>query len=153
MARLINYLSFEDSKTALAYYQEVFNAQVNEVYPAGEDMLKKMGIDKKPEDTVMHASFKIFGNVINCSDRFNSRADFTDAITLMIDVNSEDAGELAQLEELYAKVTAHTDTTVVMPLDDQFWGGKMGMVKDKFQIQWMFHAQPYSKLQESGVMK
>lgn len=153
MAKLMNYLSFDNTLAAIKYYEEVFNATTYGVLPASQEMLDNMGIDKKSEDTVMHASIGILGNTINMSDNFYEKQEFTSAMTLLLDFNSEDENELLELDKLYNQVIAHDKTVVTMPLAMQAWGGKMGMLVDQHGINWMFHAQPYSKLEEFGEMK
>ncbi|MFY9718826.1 MAG: hypothetical protein WAK16_04205 [Candidatus Cybelea sp.] len=32
--------------------------------------------------------------------------------------------------------------TVSMPLEDQFWGGRLGSLTDRFGVQWMVSVQP-----------
>jgi PhnB protein len=53
---------------------------------------------------------------------------------------------MKDLEDLYKKVVEHKDIKITMPLDEQYWGGKMGCFIDKYGISWMLHSQPYSKL-------
>lgn len=152
MPKLMNYLSFDNANKAIKYYEEVFSAKVLGKINMTQEQLDMYKIDKKPEDTVMHASMSILGNTINCSDNMMGTSTFTNAMSLLLDFNSEDDIEMQKLEELYALVSTHKDTKILMPLDDQFWGGKMGMVTDAYGIQWMFHAQPYSKIEGFSEM-
>lgn len=153
MAKLMNYLAFDNALAAIKYYETVFNATTYGVLPASQEMLDKMGINKKAEDTVMHASLGILGNTINMSDNFYEKQEFTSAISLLLDFNSEDESELLALDKLFNQVAADDQTVVTMPLADQAWGGKMGMLIDQHGVSWMFHAQPYSKLETFGAMK
>lgn len=72
---------------------------------------------------------------------------FNTSTSQCVDFNSENLPDMDVLEKLYQSVVSKGDVTINMPLEEHFWGGEMGMVKDKFGLQWMFLAQPYSKLE------
>jgi PhnB protein len=42
-----------------------------------------------------------------------------------------------EIERIFAKFAAKGQVT--MPLDDQFWGARFGMIKDQFGVHWMFN--------------
>lgn len=147
MAQLYPYFNFENTKEALAYYKQVFGATILSRTPGQKEMLEKMGITKNPEDTTMHSMFSIHDNVFMASDRFGKAMAFTPAMSIMIDYNSEDEGEVARMEALYEQVVASSTVEVTIPLAKQFWGGSMGGFTDKYSIAWMLHSQPYSKLE------
>ncbi len=146
MATLMTYLTFDRTKEAVKYYEKVFGATNIGLVPATEDVCKTMGIEENFEDYVMHGTFSVLDNMILCADTFGKNVAFTDAMSLLLDFNSEDKKDMEKLENLYKLVTNHEDTEILMPLEEQFWGGKMGMIKDKYGITWSLHAQPYSKL-------
>ncbi|WP_260447885.1 VOC family protein [Listeria booriae] len=98
------------------------------------------------ENTTIHGGFVVLGNTIFCSDRTRDGEPFSSSVTVMLDFNSEDAEDVAALDSLYKQVT-ESGVEIIDPLKEQFWGGKMGIIKDKYGLVWMFHAQPYSKLQ------
>ncbi|MBC6309602.1 glyoxalase/bleomycin resistance/extradiol dioxygenase family protein [Listeria sp. FSL L7-1582] len=145
MAKLYSYLSFDNAKESMEYYQEVFGATLLDRKPVDENMAKAWGMSTDNlEDTTMHGGFVVLGNTIFCSDRFGKGEPFSSSVTLMFDFNSEDAEDVAALETLYQKAT-ESGAEIIDPLKEQFWGGKMGIIKDKYGLLWMFHAQPYSK--------
>jgi PhnB protein len=51
-----------------------------------------------------------------------------------ININCESEEEI---ERLFKALGAAG--TVLMPLADQFWGAKFGMLKDRYDIHWMFN--------------
>ncbi len=55
-------------------------------------------------------------------------------ISLSIECNSID-----QLEKVFSKISP--GGKVAMPLQDQFWGARFGMLTDKFGIHWMFNCE------------
>jgi len=81
----------------------------------------------------MHARFVFDDNLIMVSDGMKEHEISTNGnIQLAVDVSDPD-----QIETLFNKMAE--GGTVTMPLAEQFWGAKFGMVKDKFGIRWMFN--------------
>ncbi|MBC2003949.1 glyoxalase/bleomycin resistance/extradiol dioxygenase family protein [Listeria booriae] len=147
MAKFYAYLSFENAKESMDYYKDVFGATLLQRMPMDENMAKEWGLPTDNlENTTIHGGFVVLGNTIFCSDRFGDGEPFSSSVTLMLDFNSEDAEDVAALDALYKRVT-ESGVEIIDPLKEQFWGGKMGIIKDKYGLLWMFHAQPYSKLQ------
>ncbi|EUJ46993.1 VOC family protein [Listeria riparia] len=147
MAKLYPYLNFENAKESMDYYKDVFGATLLQRMPMDENMAKAWGVSTENlENTTIHGGFVVLGNTIFCSDRFGDADSFSSSVTLMLDFNSEDADDVAALDALYKRVT-ESGVEIIDPLKEQFWGGKMGIIKDKYGLLWMFHAQPYSKLQ------
>ncbi|WP_430536300.1 glyoxalase/bleomycin resistance/extradiol dioxygenase family protein [Listeria rocourtiae] len=146
MAKLYSYLSFDNAKESMEYYKEVFGATLLKRMSMDENMAKEWGITTDNlEDTTIHGGFVILGNTIFCSDRDSKGEPFSSSVTMMLDFNSEDAEDVAALEALYKNVT-ESGVEIIDELKEQFWGGKMGIIKDKYGLVWMFHAQPYSNL-------
>ncbi|MBC1315521.1 VOC family protein [Listeria booriae] len=147
MAKFYAYLSFENAKESMDYYKDVFGATLLQRMPMDENMAKEWGLPTDNlENTTIHGGFVVLGNTIFCSDRTRDGEPFSSSVTVMLDFNSEDAEDVAALDSLYKQVT-ESGVEIIDPLKEQFWGGKMGIIKDKYGLLWMFHAQPYSKLQ------
>lgn len=146
MAKMMNYLRFDSCVEALDYYVTVFGAEVYFRMPVEEKQAKEMNIEGDFTNMTMHASFGVLGCTFLCSDSFGKEVKYTDSNQIMYDFNTEDEVDMQKLETFYQKIAAHPDTKIEMPLADQFWGGKMGVVTDKYGITWMLHAQAYSKL-------
>ncbi|MBC1371703.1 VOC family protein [Listeria booriae] len=147
MANFYAYLNFENAKESMDYYKDAFGATLLQRMPMDENMAKEWGISTDNlANTTIHGGFVVLGNTIFCSDRFGDGEPFSSSVTLMLDFNSEDAEDVAALDALYKRVT-ESGVEIIDPLKEQFWGGKMGIIKDKYGLLWMFHAQPYSKLQ------
>lgn len=151
MSTLSPYIAFENTLEAIEYYQEYFYAEnVNRMSMTAE-MGEKMGIPAVDcEGVTIHANFTIQGNLILCSDRMSSygieeKFEFNNGISFIIDYNSEDESDVKSMHDLYNSITSHPDTVVEMELAEQYWGGSMGRIIDKFGITWMVHSQPYSK--------
>lgn len=55
-------------------------------------------------------------------------------ISLSIECDNVD-----QLKKVFSKMSERGKVT--MPLQDQFWGARFGMLTDKFGINWMFNCE------------
>ncbi|WP_099223889.1 VOC family protein [Listeria costaricensis] len=147
MANLYPYLAFERAKEALAYYEKVFGATNITRVPVTEEQAKQFGLPAEELDNLtMHAGFTILGTELFCADSFGNQIAPSRQISLMLDVNSEDAAAAKEADDFFENVAASPDVDVTMPFEEQFWGGKMGQFTDKYGITWMIHSQPYSKL-------
>ncbi|EOQ04471.1 VOC family protein [Bacillus cereus] len=147
MSKLSPYFAFENAKEAMAYYEKVFGATDLARLPVQKEMAAKFNItEEQLEDSTMHASFSIAGNVILCSDSFGRNVSPNEFVSMCIDFNSEDPTDEQKMVDLYNRVVDSGEVTLSVPLEKQFWGGKMGMFIDKYGVTWMLHSQPYSKM-------
>lgn len=64
---------------------------------------------------------------------------------LNYDINNKD--DEKEIQALYDRVKEHPSVTVEMPFEDQFWGGKMGVLKDQYGVRWMLHGEDGTKRQ------
>ena len=75
MTALFPYIAFENSKEALAYYEEVFGATDVKRLEVGEEQASHFGMTKEEaQEATMHAEFEVLGVKVLCSDSFG-RAD------------------------------------------------------------------------------
>jgi PhnB protein len=154
IAKIYPYMNYENSKEAIEYNEKYFNAKIIERNPFTIEMLQghKSILEKiesgqlKIEDTTIHAMFNIADATFMASDAFDENSVKAGNVNLLLDFDSEDADQVSQMEEIFQMAATHPETKITMQLEEQFWGGKMGTLIDKYQITWLFHAQPYSKL-------
>ena len=94
-----------------------------------------MPIDEDWKNKLMHARLKFGNNMIYISDGPKDYKSSKDGnIQLSVDVPDEN-----KIEEIFNKMAEGGQVT--MPLANQFWGAKFGMLKDKFGIGWMFNCE------------
>jgi PhnB protein len=92
--------------------------------------------DQTPPDfknKIMHASFTAPGVSFFASDGREAKTINPDEGNISIALN---AIERADGERVFNALA--DGGKVTMPLDDAFWGGRFGMLVDKFGIEWMF---------------
>lgn len=118
---------------ALEFYRSALGAQV--------DMLLRFSESPDPtppgmlpagfENKVMHASFRVAGNVIMASDGCEVGTQFK-GFSLSISVATE-----AEADRYFAALS--DGGQVQMPLTKTFWSPRFGMLTDRFGIAWMIN--------------
>jgi PhnB protein len=130
MASTLNpYLSFRDSaRAAMEFYQSVFGGELSiDTFAAYE-----MGQDPSENDLVMHAQLETpDGFTLMASDTPSSMP-YTPASGFSVSVSGDDDTAL----EGYWNALAEGGT-VTMPLAAPPWGGRFGMLTDRYGIDWM----------------
>ena len=128
MKAIIPYLNF-DGKTreAMTFYARSLGAKLEIM------TFKEAGVPGPNEERVMHAKLASGPVALMASD---SQV----GMPLHVGNNvwvSVDCSTPAEIEKHFAAFSEGAD--VLMPLADQFWGARFGMLRDKFGIGWMFN--------------
>lgn len=131
--KLTPYINFGgNAREALDFYKNALNGNVQQLSTYGES---PMPSDEDYKDKVMHARFVFDGNMIMVSDVFKGQPVSTNGnIQLSVDVDDE-----SKLDKVFTKMAEGGNIT--MPLADQFWGARFGMLTDKFGVGWMFNCE------------
>ncbi|MQS89584.1 VOC family protein [Companilactobacillus mishanensis] len=146
-AKVQAYLSFENSKEAIKYYQDVFGAtDVYRMSPT-DGQAKMFGLDKKSDlnNYTMYGGFKILGIEFSFSDSFGNPINQNGPVSVMLDVNSEDPKAISAIDDLYDQLANSKQVEINMPFESQFWGNRMGTVTDKYGIVWMLSCSPWTQ--------
>ncbi|BCB05547.1 VOC family protein [Bacillus sp. KH172YL63] len=122
------YFSFNgQAKEALAYYKDVFDGEILSVMTFGE-----ADFPSPPEmsEHIMHAQFKKGELFFMMSDSFPGQETTAgNHISLVLELESEE-----EIQHYYRRLTEKG--TVVMELQDTFWGAVYAKVKDPYGIHW-----------------
>ena len=118
---------------ALEFYRSALGAQVDMLLRFSEspDPMPPGMLPPGFENKVMHASFRIAGNVIMASDGCEVGAQFK-GFSLSISVATE-----AEADRYFAALS--DGGQVQMPLTKTFWSPRFGMLTDRFGIAWMIN--------------
>jgi PhnB protein len=129
--RLFPYLSFPGNcEEALTFYKEALDGEIVQLGRYGESPMKS---PVEFASKVIHARLRFGDALIMASDVMHGKPfNVGENISLSVDCNSR-----RQLEDVFSKMSAGGEVT--MPLQEQFWGAKFGMLTDKFGIHWMFN--------------
>lgn len=139
---LIPYLTFENTKEALDYYQTVFGvANVQRESPTekqAEDM--SLNDDVNLDDLTLQASFQVLGKQVFCADSFLGKPVISSMISLMLEVDLHDSDALSALQDLYERVVESEQVKVIVTFEKKSSGNKYGQIVDKYGITWIFNA-------------
>lgn len=116
---------------ALAFYRVVFGGtyelQRNDTGPLMGDVPPNF------RGKVMHAKFMVGGRTLFfASDGLNAKHIAPEASNVAIMIETV---ERAESDHLFTALSS--GGTVIMPLKEEFWGGRLGVVSDRFGIEWI----------------
>lgn len=139
---LIPYLTFENTKEALAYYQDVFGITDIQRESPNEKQAEDMSLnaDVNLDDLTLQGSFKILGKQVFCADSFLGKPVVSSLISLMIEVDLHDSKASSALQKLYDRVVESEEVKVIVTFEKKSSGNKYGQIVDKYGITWIFNA-------------
>src|SRR5215471_7971618 len=118
MNAIVPHLVVNDAARAIEFYKKAFGAE-------------ERGRFNTPDGKVMHASIRVFDRPLFVNDAMMGAKDAKtlggSPVALMVYVNDVDA--------TFQKAVS-AGATATMPVADQFWGDRYGMVTDPFGITW-----------------
>ena len=126
--RITPYLSFNgNAKEALELYKEVFHGEVVEYQTYGE---ANFPIPPEAEQLIIHAKFQKDEFYIMISDSFPGQAyEVDNNISLAVELESE-----MEIQTIYEQLSRKG--SVLMELQDTFWGAKYAKVQDAYGVIW-----------------
>lgn len=139
---LIPYLTFENTKEALDYYQTVFGVTNVQRESPTEKQAEDMSLndDVNPDDLTLQASFQVLGKQVFCADSFLGKPVISSMISLMLEVDLHDSDALSALQDLYERVVESEQVKVIVTFEKKSSGNKYGQIVDKYGITWIFNA-------------
>ena len=126
------YLNFDgNTREAMTFYHQCLG---------GDLSVQTFGDVKAPgppgsENRVMHARLESGRAILMASDTMPGMT-FTAGNNVHLNIDCEN---VAEIEQLFAAFSQGGQVT--MPLQDQFWGARFGMLVDKFGMHWMFNCE------------
>jgi PhnB protein len=131
--KLYPYLSFNGNcEEALNFYKEALDGEITQLGRYGDSAMESSEAIK---DKVLHGRLQFGQMLIMASDAMDeNNTRIGDNISLSVECETND-----QLEQVFSKMSEGGKIT--MPLQDQFWGAKFGMLTDKFGLHWMFNCE------------
>jgi len=127
---LTPHLTVRDAKGAIEFYKKALGAQV-------------LHVSHTPDGRVMHATLKIGDSMIMLNDEFpemgGSLAPRGDSLGVALHIYTNN------VDSLFAQAVG-AGAVVKMPLMDQFWGDRYGIVADPYGFRWSLgmHVQDVS---------
>ncbi|WP_419803072.1 VOC family protein [Mucilaginibacter sp.] len=124
------------TEEAMDFYKNCFGGEPILTIIGDSDM--KDHFPEAMKDKVLHAELHTDGFTIMASD-MNGPDGFTEGTNVAISLDNPDPEKAKQL---YNKLAV--GGTIMDDFKPQFWGGMMGVVRDKFGIKWMLSSSANS---------
>jgi len=124
------YLNFDgNTREAMTFYKDALDAELT------IQTFKDAHVPGPPgsEDRVMHARLEKGPAVLMASDTMPGH-EFKPGNNLHVTLNCDTVPEI---ESAFSALSEGGKVT--MPLQDQFWGARFGMVTDKYGVSWMLN--------------
>jgi PhnB protein len=117
------YLTVRNATQAIEFYKKAFGAEILGVMHQG--------------DAVIHAALKIGDSILMLNDEFPQMGSLSPLSTngsgIVLHIYTEN------VDAAFERATS-AGATVAMPLADQFWGDRYGMVTDPYGHKWAIAA-------------
>jgi PhnB protein len=118
---------------AIQLYESALDAKTEAIMRYGDIP----GSQQPPEqkDKIMHAMLHVGEGVLMLSDAGPGQpTTHGDSVQIALDYTDK-----AEMAKAFAAMSA--GGTVVLPLQDMFWGAHFGMLTDAYGIRWMFNCE------------
>ncbi len=139
MARVNTYLNFPgNTEEAFSFYKSVFGGEFQGGISRFQDVPKDATTMEIPEEDmgkVMHVSLPIvgghmlMGTDVTAEQGFDVK--FGNNMYISMDLDSKE-----EVDRLFGALSKGGE--IITPLQDMFWGDYYGVLRDKFNVQWMF---------------
>jgi len=130
--KLNAYLHFGgNAEEALNFYKNVFGGNILAIARYGDS---PMPVDEDWKNKIMHARLQFDDNLFFISDGPKGYTSAHGNISLSLETPNIQRGE-----EIFNKLSEGGN--VIMPMMDQFWGARFGMLTDKYGIMWMVNCE------------
>jgi PhnB protein len=126
------YLFFNgQAREAAGFYREALGAEVKSLQTFGEAMSSCPAAMK---NRVVHAEIRVGEATLFLSDG-PADTDEAGGSHVQVALDCDDAEEMARQFDALA-----TGGEVLHPIHDTFYGGKLGALRDKYGVSWMFNS-------------
>ena len=134
---LSTYLTFDGNcREVFEFYRSVFGGDFSEFLTFAEGP-PDLPVSEEEKSRVMHVALPIGSGILMGSDTFslNPPVAVGNNFSISIDTDGRE-----RCDELFAKLS--DGGSVMMPLQDVFWGAYFGQCTDRFGINWMVSYTP-----------
>jgi PhnB protein len=131
--KLNPYIHFAgNAEEALNFYANVLGGTILSIQRYADSPVPS---DEDYKQKIMHARLSFDDNLIMISDVFKGQPVSTEGnVHMSVEVEEEN-----KIDDVFNKLAE--GGSVMMPLENTFWGARFGMLKDKFGVHWMFNHQ------------
>ncbi|TYP98842.1 PhnB protein [Tenacibaculum adriaticum] len=127
------YLHFKGNcEEAMDFYADVLGGEINQKMKFKDAPESETMFPEEVMNLVMHSTLQAGDLTIMASDFFNEKEEFNLGNNFAVSIGTDDEDEATAIFNGLSE-----GAFIMMPLEEAFWGGKFGMLKDKFGVQWM----------------
>ena len=124
------YLNFRDNaRAAMEHYQSVLGGELD---VSEFSQFPEMGVEEGEQHLVMHAQLTTEDGLVLMGADTPSHMDYVPPAGFAVSISGEDEDRLQAVWDALAE-----GGSVTMPFDTPPWGGRFGMLTDKFGIDWL----------------
>lgn len=132
MKAIIPYLNFDgNTREAMEFYKRCTGGTL--AIQSFADA--KMAVPPGTENRIVHAHLTSGSGELMASDTMPGQP-LQQGNNVHVSVQCDSVDEIDRLFKGFSD-----GATITMPLADQFWGAKFGMLIDKFGVNWMFNCE------------
>lgn len=131
------YLHFNGNcEEAMTFYKDILGGEFSTFMRFKDTPKEVFNSPEFAQDWVMHCTLEFGGTLLMASDYLNENQPFQAGNNFAVSVNVDSIEEGQTIFNGFSE-----GGKVLMPFEDAFWGGKFGMVLDKFGVTWMFSSE------------
>ena len=132
-AKLYPFLTFENAKEAMAYYAEVFGAQIITHNPLSEAQVTNLGLEVSDlEETTALGEFTVAGQKIICADATMNNPQPSSLVAILLNFD----GDEGAAREFFDRLASSEELRVTMPFGPHQYYGQLGQIVDRYGITW-----------------
>lgn len=136
-ATIYPYLTFQNAKEAMNYYEQDFGAEITYHEPLTKQQVENLGMaTDQLSQTTLRGEFMIAGQKIICADATMGNPQTSTLISIMLDFGTD----VEQARQLFKRVSASENQRVTVPFGDWVLDKMMGQVVDKYGLTWLICA-------------
>lgn len=134
--KLQSYLAFNGNcEEAINFYKDVFDGEIVMMSRFKDMPEDAMCVPAEALDLIMHCTLKFQDCNLMASDTIDSQ-NFNQGNNYSISVNVPNEEEASSVFNGLSN-----QGQIIMPFAPAFWGGKFGMLVDKYGVQWMVSSE------------
>jgi PhnB protein len=131
--KFVIYLSFDGKcREAFEFYQQVFGGEIVAMI-THEDM-QIPGLDEAAKKRIMHARLIVGDGVLMGGDSPPEMSATPQGFSASVQVDTPE-----EADRIFSALA--DGGTVIMPIEEQMWADRFGMVTDKFGTPWMVNCE------------
>jgi PhnB protein len=116
-----------NAEEALNFYKNALGGEIVALMRYADS---PMPVSEENKNKIVHGRFQFGSNLLMVSDAFGEPVVGGSNFSLSLETT-----DVAEAEKVFNNLAESGKAT--MPMADQFWGAKFGMLTDKFGINWM----------------